>query len=458
MDFRDSLSTQLPPRRDDEPAGLRQDILDELGDHLACAYNRELLRGADSSVARQRTLQRFGDPAAMACRLWFDAMKGKIMAQRVLIATCLVVTLASLSLVGLVWAQSSRAAAQTAEANRKLAEALAHAQTTNKDMLSKLSEMSEAIRNPHSLDWNPVKFMFTEDSPDGPPAEGFSIKLDDQIFRTSDAAGLADFGLIHPGGHSFQITKAWGRRSVCGTGDFSVEPGSRTNLKIICPKKALEPVPVRVRCGLPNDLEKAELVVYAPFHFSPFVTDRTSWSFSDGLVPATHSLLFGPGVELAEILKPVGLYPWQNHTSTLFAEVLTSDVRAIVEPAETIQWARGTYQLSELIVLRPSSSQPGNGGRVRFEILVRCYPRHGTFSPCYPQQPPTEEELRTGGGNVTAGWPVPGLVLPEVSWSKITTSFDARPERVNEWKITLPGDLIEAAREKLKADKSPKPE
>ena len=42
----------------------------------------------------------FGDPAAMARRLWLDAMKGKIMAQRVLIATCLVVTLASLSLVG----------------------------------------------------------------------------------------------------------------------------------------------------------------------------------------------------------------------------------------------------------------------------------------------------------------------------------------------------------------------
>ena len=112
MDLRETLSALLPPRRDDEPASLRQDIIDELGIISRCAYNRELLRGADSQLARQRVLERFGDPAAVARRLWFDAMKGKIMAQRVLIATCVVVTMASLSLVGLVWIQSSRAAAQ----------------------------------------------------------------------------------------------------------------------------------------------------------------------------------------------------------------------------------------------------------------------------------------------------------------------------------------------------------
>src|ERR687885_180908 len=103
MDYRDALSAELPPPRDDEPNGLRQDILDELADHLACAYNRELLRGADAVEARRRALQRFGDPAVVARRLWLDAMRGKIMAQRVLIASCLVVTLASLSLVGLMW-------------------------------------------------------------------------------------------------------------------------------------------------------------------------------------------------------------------------------------------------------------------------------------------------------------------------------------------------------------------
>ena len=107
MDFRDSLSTDLPAPRDDEPAGLRQDILDELADHLACSYNRELLRGASPGEARRRAIERFGDPAAVARRLWLDAMKGKIMAQRVLIVTCLVVMAACFGLVGLAWIQSS---------------------------------------------------------------------------------------------------------------------------------------------------------------------------------------------------------------------------------------------------------------------------------------------------------------------------------------------------------------
>ena len=40
--FGDTLSALLPPHRDDEPATLRQDIIDELSDHLVCAYHREL--------------------------------------------------------------------------------------------------------------------------------------------------------------------------------------------------------------------------------------------------------------------------------------------------------------------------------------------------------------------------------------------------------------------------------
>ena len=50
-----------------------------------------------------------------------------------------------------------------------MAESLAQAQATNKDMLNKLSEMSEAIRHPRSPDWNPVTFKLTEETPDGPP-------------------------------------------------------------------------------------------------------------------------------------------------------------------------------------------------------------------------------------------------------------------------------------------------
>ena len=51
MEFVESLTSGLPPSRDDEPPGLRQDIIDELADHLACSLQRELLRGGDPSAA-----------------------------------------------------------------------------------------------------------------------------------------------------------------------------------------------------------------------------------------------------------------------------------------------------------------------------------------------------------------------------------------------------------------------
>ena len=48
------LGPLAPAPREDEPAGLRrQDIVDELADHLTCAsINRELLRGTDPTAAR----------------------------------------------------------------------------------------------------------------------------------------------------------------------------------------------------------------------------------------------------------------------------------------------------------------------------------------------------------------------------------------------------------------------
>jgi len=141
MDFRDSVSADLPTPRDDEPAGLRQDILDELADHLTCSYNRELLRGVNPGEARRRAIERFGNPAAVARRLWLDAMKGKIMAQRILIATCLVMVAACFGIVGLVWNQSSRVAAEAAEANRRFAEALGQTQAINQEMLKQLQVM-----------------------------------------------------------------------------------------------------------------------------------------------------------------------------------------------------------------------------------------------------------------------------------------------------------------------------
>src|SRR3954451_19581562 len=166
MDLRDGLSADLPSPRDDEPASLRDDIVDELADHLACMYRRELLRGADASSAKAHVLERFGDPAAVARRLWFDAMKGKIMSQRILVSCCVFLTLLSLTLAGFMMAQleqSRRMAAMILAREREQARA-AHA--AQEQMLKQLAAMSKAVENPRASDWIPVSFKLTQETYD----------------------------------------------------------------------------------------------------------------------------------------------------------------------------------------------------------------------------------------------------------------------------------------------------
>ncbi len=78
----DDVLADLPAPLDDEPPSVRQDIADELADHLACAYRRELLKTADDRTAQQRVLDRFGNPQRIAYQLWFQALWGRIMLSR----------------------------------------------------------------------------------------------------------------------------------------------------------------------------------------------------------------------------------------------------------------------------------------------------------------------------------------------------------------------------------------
>lgn len=78
----EDVLADLPSPLDDEPPSVRQDIADELADHLACAYRRELLKTADERTAQQRVLDRFGNPQRIAYQLWFQALWGRIMLSR----------------------------------------------------------------------------------------------------------------------------------------------------------------------------------------------------------------------------------------------------------------------------------------------------------------------------------------------------------------------------------------
>jgi len=91
MEPLDDLAAALPAPREDEPPDLRRKILAELRDHLHTAIQRELLLIGDAEQAQQNVLSRFGDPARLARKLWYDAMWEKIMSQRMMLAALVLV-------------------------------------------------------------------------------------------------------------------------------------------------------------------------------------------------------------------------------------------------------------------------------------------------------------------------------------------------------------------------------
>ena len=507
MDFREGLSALLPPPRDDEPASLRHDIIDELSDHLACAYHRELLRGVDSTVARQRVLERFGDPASVACRLWIDAMKGKIMTQRVLIATCLVVTLASLTLAGLIWRQSGLVQQESARAAAAAIRAMElqneKSQANQQEMLKHMRAMSEVVRSTHSLEWNPVTFKLTEETPDGPPVVGVSIALAERAvgnvgagpgmakpaWRVTDRSGVADFGVVRPGDYFYQIYKGFDQGSVSTVGELDIEPGSKLSKHITCPKTPLERTQMRFRWNWPDDLEKERLVLYTSFAHDPIKLQDVSWTLTDNhppdpslaknlwlgpqfLLPATRSIVCGPAASMASVLPKKQPFLWALRDSAeqrVMADLLPDDVGKIMPPGETLHWERGNYRLSGIYVLRPIASGDTDRDRRRFELVIASPFRPGT--PIYYSvldSPPTNENRtgprakgarnrgqRTGAqsGFLTLGQT---HSVPWEAWDTTFKGFEAQPGKIIDFTIPLPDELISAVRKRLKPEEAPK--
>ena len=167
----DEAAAALPPQRDDEPASLRQDILDELGDHLACAFRRELLRtNGDDQRAEANVRERFGDPARVARRLWFDAVKGKLMAQKLLIGICGLLTAAVVVLAFFAW--------RLVETNRAATAAmLAQGRESQAALLDRLASIEDQPQWSSTPEWNPFVLKFVTDAPGSPPASGVQVMV-----------------------------------------------------------------------------------------------------------------------------------------------------------------------------------------------------------------------------------------------------------------------------------------
>jgi hypothetical protein len=465
MELGQARPADLPPARDDEPDGLRQDIADELADHLACGANRELLRGTDHSKIWRVVMERFGDPAAVARRLWLDAMKEKIMAQRVLIATCLIVTAACLALVGMFWMQANRAALDLAETNRRMVETLTENQATNRELLKQLQVMAKMTPapavSPSPTQPVPVVLKFTQESLGGPPAAGVKVVLSGgqlltyrAMERITDQEGNADFGVVQPGDWEFMVSEEWddAARSWHASGSFSVLPGAAVRKAIICPRAPATTDKVLIKVDWPANLKDKSLCLGAIFkHAGITYQPPLNWELNPGVSERqVKSILCGPGSAQTSIAENDPRFPSRDDsyafglpppsvvdpgTGGIMPAGARRRVTSIISRAA--EFEPGNYRLLRLLVLRQRRPAPSVEHDEAFELLAQAEVEVGY---AYADGP---------GG--LSDHKIAKVSLPDSYWRAVGARLQVKPGQVNEWTITLPDDLARAASEALTA-------
>jgi hypothetical protein len=405
------------------------------------------------------------------------------MAQRVLNATCLIGTLASLALVGLVWHQSNQAANAAALATQRLAEAqatnqaktielLTQSQSTTLEMLKQLQSMSRAAQLPRAPDWIPVTFKLTLETLDGPPAVGYRVALQSrstglfgqEISRESDSSGLVDFGAVHPGDWQFLLSRSVDEQHTwkCG-GNLNFLPGTSVARTIVCPKPQSDQSSVKLRVEWPADLAGQDLrmavtLVRAPTTFQPAL----NWKVvdSDG-IDRRRTILYGPGHMQSEIAGATKLDLWYFHDGVMsrglqrvFGDFHSQNARS--EP-DAVAMDPGSFLVRRLIVVRPCARRNKAIKGERFAVLAQIGETNGDQFDVqiYSCDPQSGMDCVGFGGRLTGikG----GVAVAPSYWRQLEGRFSVRPGQVNDWTLPLPEELINAVRQQLEAKEDLEP-
>ena len=220
MEWLNGLAAELPVPRNDEPPELRTRIVKEVADHLRCAFERELQFTGDETEAIRRVLAKFGDPARLVRKLWFEAMWGKIMSQRILMGLCGVMTAACLAMGAFTWkiaAQATEATRAVLDQGRAANEAMLEcSRAWQESLILKLDSRSESQLRPTDHEWVRLKIKLAKDLPDGPPADSYLIRLTGgsgtnelELSEKSGTDGILDCGLVRAGGYQMQLQTPW---------------------------------------------------------------------------------------------------------------------------------------------------------------------------------------------------------------------------------------------------------
>jgi len=295
----------FPPKRDDEPSSLRQDIIDELSDHFACALNRELLKNPDEQLAKQRVLNQFGDPIKIARQLWLDAMKEKIMSQRIMTGVSCLMAVCCLAVVGISWMlfQESQSMNQELLAQvAGMADRPVPVATTKMDpqFLKQLEVMMQKQieqAGSSSEEMNPIVFQLVEEKEGGKPATGFKGTLrkyeGEKVIYTvdaiSDKTGLLDFGKLPWGNYKMNLRAPW--NADLNMNNITTIPGRKYEETIFCPAGVPEKVPVEFQVDWQGNPADEEMFLVCDFRHinSYYGTKRRRYNLSTRRTIQNHT-------------------------------------------------------------------------------------------------------------------------------------------------------------------------
>ncbi|SFH60549.1 hypothetical protein [Planctomicrobium piriforme] len=293
--FPPDLSSELPAPREEEPASLRQDILDELADHLACSLQRERVKTANERQAATNVLNRFGNPASIARKLWFDAMREKIMNQRLTMALMCVTFLVVSGLAVMMWKSL-----ETSQATQ--AAMLERQQEFFNSLLTTIQDQKPAEKIPDG--W--AKLDVKLESVSGAPVKGaawveFTMPTGDrQYFKTteeSDGQGIIQLGLLPWGSHriNFRLPEL----NVFSSRVVELRPGSDETFRIQCPV-SIPNSTVELSVTPPPEIRELPIAFLGTVRGSISI-NGTDWTFNE--LPGTQILFNSNGQILGEVLE-----------------------------------------------------------------------------------------------------------------------------------------------------------
>ncbi len=270
---------------DNDDAGLRQDIADELADHLELSTRAKQFGGLDEADAQQEALDAFGNPKKIAQQLYLAAMKGRLMRQNIQTAALVIMAVSVIVLGVMSWS-----ALRTGQDGMINAMAV-----NNQAMLDALAAMgrqesNEPISTARDMEWANVTIELVDEAGQPFDAEGYRLSILGDIINPGKEASSDHtlqegnhhtFGPVRIGQHEVYVSTpgsgSWTRRLV------TLWPGKDQHIQVHCPTpQTLRPAPT-VQVDWPEDLTQTKLALM--FYIDPQAKTKTGqdhWT-TDGL-------------------------------------------------------------------------------------------------------------------------------------------------------------------------------